>query len=211
MYKNTDNSSQCYYKFVYEQNNTMFNIQLCFTLLMGILPHTLFACNPCDCTDAYIVLCSNVQDLPVFTEHQRRQTALLDVRNSNMTSLPAFARQQWPVLDIVTLWNNTNLSCEFNGWIGEILVENYDCLPQLPKEDYTQKPRMKLAYRLQIAEGAIGGMIPTSIMLLFVAIIRIMHAYQRRNSGLPLHIRHNVLVPADIRGASSVEMNHLTT
>ena len=138
------------------------------------------ACAPCDCTVPYTMVCRNLKEFPTFNENERRQTTLLDITESSITSLPEFTRRDWPVLDIITLWNNTNDLCQYSGWQGDILFENHDC-PQAPPTIEVCLPAESEEHpTLILGEAMLGGMLPTSLLIILIAIIRVIQMHQRR-------------------------------
>ena len=138
------------------------------------------ACAPCDCDVPYTMVCRNLREFPTFSEEERRQATLLDITESSLTALPEFTRADWPLLDIITLWNNTNDLCQYSGWLGDVLFDNYDCPPSpstievcLPNETQEQP-------NLILSQAILGGMLPTSLLIIWIAIARVLKVYQQR-------------------------------
>ena len=90
------------------------------------------ACVPCDCAVPHTIVCRHLTEFPRFSERERRETTLLDITESSLKNIPEFTRVDWPALDLVTLWNNSNDLCKYSGWHDDILFENYDCSPSPP-------------------------------------------------------------------------------
>ena len=147
----------------------------CFLILVLAISSSQ-ACAPCDCNVPYTMVCKHLKEFPAFSEQQRHQTTLLDITESSLTVLPEFTRIDWPVLDMITLWNNTNDLCQYSGWKGDLLFENYDCRvpPTLPEECIETQPQLILG------QAILGGMLPTSFLIILIAIVRVLKEYQRR-------------------------------
>ena len=138
------------------------------------------ACAPCDCTVPYTMVCRNLREFPTFSEQERKQTTLLDITESSLMNLPEFRRIDWPVLDIVTLWNNSNDLCEYNGWHDDVLFENYDCPPAAPTIEVCLPAESEERPTLILGEAMLGGMVPTALLVILIAIIRALQMHQRR-------------------------------
>ena len=138
------------------------------------------ACVPCDCNVTYTMICRNLKEFPTFSKHDRGQTTLLDITESSLAVLPEFTRADWPVLDIITLWNNTNDLCQYSGWHDDILFENHDCPPAPPKIEVCLPDESHDRPKLMLSQAILGGMLPTTLLIILVAIVRVLQVYQRR-------------------------------
>ena len=143
------------------------------------------ACAPCDCTVPYTMVCRNLREFPTFNEQVRRQTTLLDIADSSLKHLPEFTRIDWPVLDIITLWNNSNDLCKYSGWHDDILFDNHDCPPPPPTIEVCLPAESHEKPNLILGQAMLGGMLPTSLLIILIAIVRVLQTYQRRQRNAP--------------------------
>ena len=149
------------------------------------------ACAPCDCTVPYTMVCRNLREFPTFSEQERKQTTLLDITESTLTVLPEFARTDWPVLDIVTLWNNSYDLCKYSGWQGDVLFDNHDCPPPPPTIEVCLPAESQEPPNVILGQAMLGGMLPTSLLIILIAIVRALKLYQRRQRGDPINTANN--------------------
>lgn len=96
-------------------------------------------------------------------------------------------------LDMTTLWNNTNSLCQYSGWPDDLLFENPDCpIPPPPPiteiclgdETHNQPP-------LILGQAVLGGVLPTSVLIILIVIIRALKLYQQRQRNLTNHNQIN--------------------
>ena len=152
------------------------------------------ACAPCDCTVPYTMMCRNLSEFPTFSEEERKQTALLDITESSLEILPTFTKADWPVLDVVTLWNNSDNVCESSGWQGDILLDNHDCLPHLPMIEVCLPDESQEQSNLVLGQSMVGGMLPTALLIMLIAIVRALKLYQQRQHAPaePINTTNNI-------------------
>ena len=154
-----------------------------FLLLLFAIPSSE-ACVPCDCAVPHTIVCRHLTEFPRFSERERRETTLLDITESSLKNIPEFTRVDWPALDLVTLWNNSNDLCKYSGWHDDILFENYDCSPSPPTIELCLAAEPQEHPNFVLGPAMLARMVPMSLFAILISIVRVLQTYQRRKRSL---------------------------